>query len=74
MTNKYYLAFKVYALLKINQLIPRKNKSLNNQLIGVIIGMMENDEVKEYFKNSKEFNKRIIQMIIQRIYDSISKK
>ena len=45
----------------------QKNKSLNNQLIGVIIGMMENDEVKEYFKNSKEFNKRIIQMIFTAI-------
>jgi hypothetical protein len=37
-----------------------------NQLIGLIVGLFTIDEFKEYIKNSSDFNKRIVAMLVER--------
>lgn len=50
-----------------------KDISLKNQLIGMTIGMLETDELANYQIHQSEYNKRISQMIAQRLYDNLSK-
>jgi hypothetical protein len=45
-----------------------------NQLIGMVTGMMTLEEYDFYSTNSAEMNKRITQMIIQRIADTVYKE
>ncbi|CAM1363392.1 glyoxalase [Tenacibaculum xiamenense] len=47
-----------------------KNISLRNLLIGLVLGQFTISEFDEYKKNGSEYNKRIINMIKQRLYDS----
>ncbi len=49
----------------------QKDVALKNTLIGVTIGMFTEEEMETYFGESKEFNKRIITMLIERIIDQI---
>lgn len=51
--------------------ICQKNNVLKNQLTGIVLGLLDNDEPLFYFDNTNELNKRIIQMAIQRIYDNL---
>lgn len=44
--------------------------NIKNQLIGSIIGLLVENELKFYFLHSAEINKRISQMICQRIADT----
>ena len=67
---KIILVSKPKELLEQIKKICQKDKSLKNQLIGVTIGMFEDEEFKTYSEYSNEFNKRIIQMIIQRLFDN----
>lgn len=48
-----------------------KNQSLKNQYIGLIVGMLTDDELLLYLKNTPEYNKRIIAMVVQRIQDTL---
>ncbi len=48
-----------------------KNQHLKNQYIGLISGMFTKDEFEHYLSNSSEYGKRIIQMIIQRLQDTL---
>ena len=48
-----------------------KQKDLKNQLIGCIIGHFTSEEFVEYLKQQNEYNKRIIQMIVQRVMDTL---
>ena len=49
----------------------QKDVALKNTLIGITLGMFTEAEMETYFGESKEFNKRIITMIIERIIDQI---
>ena len=49
-----------------------KQNALKNQLIGSIIGLLTEEELVFYFTNQSDLNKRIYQMICQRIYDNIT--
>ena len=49
----------------------QKDVALKNTLIGIILGMFTEAEMETYFGESKEFNKRIITMLIERIIDQI---
>ncbi len=49
----------------------QKDVALKNTLIGITIGMFTEAEMEMYFGESKEFNKRIITMLIERIIDQI---
>lgn len=48
-----------------------KDNKFRNQLIGVIIGQFTKQEFKFYINFSSEINKRILQITIQRLKNSI---
>lgn len=48
----------------------QKQASLKYSLIGFIIGLLTMEEMAKYLENQSEFNRRIIQMITQRLFDS----
>ncbi|WP_088323434.1 glyoxalase [Polaribacter tangerinus] len=49
-----------------------KDISFKNQTIGCIIGQFTTEEYHFYAINSSELNRRIIQIIIQRVQDSLA--
>jgi hypothetical protein len=49
-----------------------KDINFKNLILGVITGHFSIDEYLYYTQNSSEFNKRVLQMIIQRLQNSIS--
>ena len=55
---------------KINSILT-KDINFKNILIGSIIGHLEENEIKIYFKSKTEINKRIIQIIKQRLQDNL---
>ena len=54
---------------KINSILT-KDVNFKNILIGSIIGHLEENEIEIYFKYKTEINKRIIQIIKQRLHDN----
>jgi hypothetical protein len=56
--------------LRVQQFVTKQNE-LKNQLIGCVLGNFTLEEFAEYRKNSNEHNKRIIQMIVQRVTDTV---
>jgi hypothetical protein len=48
-----------------------KNSSLRNQLLGMVIGQLNEEELSFYGKNTKQLNKRISQMLEVRILDQM---
>ena len=48
-----------------------KNQSIRNQFIGMAMGHFNTEELNAYFKNVGEFNRRIIQMLKQRLTDEL---
>lgn len=54
---------------KINTILT-KDINFKNILIGSIIGHLEENEIEIYFKYKTEINKRIIQLIKQRLHDN----
>ena len=55
---------------KINTILT-KDVNFKNILIGSIIGHLNENEVKIYLKSKSELNKRIIQMLKQRLQDNL---
>ncbi|UXP33325.1 hypothetical protein N6H18_05090 [Reichenbachiella agarivorans] len=49
----------------------QKRPKTKNQLIGLVLGMMTQEEMLIYHQHYTEFNKRIIQMIVQRLTDTL---
>ena len=47
-----------------------KNKPLKNMIIGIVVGLLTDDEIMVYFDHTKELNKRISSMIVQRVFDT----
>lgn len=50
----------------------QKNMNLKNLLLGIVLGNFSLDEFLFYEKKASEFNKRIIQIIIQRLQSKTS--
>lgn len=46
-----------------------KNNTLKNQLIGCVIGLLDEVELQKYQQNLQDYNKRINSMIEQRVLD-----
>ena len=55
---------------KINSILT-KDINFKNILIGSIIGHLNENEIKIYLKSKSELNKRIIQMLKQRLQDNL---
>ena len=55
---------------KINTILT-KDVNFKNILIGSIIGHLNENEVKIYLKSKSELNKRIIQIVKQRLQDNL---
>lgn len=49
----------------------QKNTSFRNSLKGVVIGMFTVEEYANYSNNSSEINKRIMQLIAERLKDQL---
>ena len=54
---------------KINTILTKDIK-FKNILLGSIVGHFDENEIKVYLKSTSEFNKRVIQMIKQRLLDN----
>ena len=52
-----------------NQFI--KNIQIRNLILGVIVGQLDEVEIEKYLIDCREYNKRIIQMTIQRIISTL---
>ena len=48
-----------------------KNIQFKNLVIGIVVGQFNELEMNKYLSNSREYNKRILQMTIQRIVSTI---
>ncbi|PIB37598.1 hypothetical protein BFP72_16600 [Reichenbachiella sp. 5M10] len=51
----------------------QKRPKIKNQLLGVIVGMMTLEELSGYHLHYNEYNKRIIQILVTRIADTLYK-
>lgn len=49
-----------------------QNQPFKNTMIGVVVGWFTDEESKTYCQNRTAFNKRIVQMLIQRLQDQRS--
>ncbi|MBK9735903.1 MAG: glyoxalase [Saprospiraceae bacterium] len=49
----------------------QKDLGLRNVLLGVILGVMSEDELNTYFTHETEYRRRINQMIIHRLSDQL---
>ena len=49
-----------------------KNLQIKHLIIGLIVGHLNDLEINQYLRNTKEYNKRIIQMAKQRIQSTIN--
>jgi hypothetical protein len=49
-----------------------QNQPFKNMMIGVVVGWFTDEESKMYCQNRTAFNKRIVQMLIQRLQDQRS--
>lgn len=49
-----------------------KNLQIKHLIIGLIVGHFNDLEINQYLSNTKEYNKRIIQMAKQRIQSTIN--
>ncbi|MDG1039474.1 MAG: glyoxalase [Polaribacter sp.] len=58
------------ALNNYVNLVTKNNTVLRNQFIGIVIGQFTNNEFTTYKENDVEHNKRIVNMICQRILDN----
>jgi hypothetical protein len=54
---------------KLNQFLQHQS-GVRNQLLGAIIGLLTTEELAIYWKNVPEINRRIYQLITQRVLDS----
>jgi hypothetical protein len=49
-------------------------KELRQQLVGIVIGLFTTDELKRYQLHPAEYQRRIIQIITQRVLDQLGSK
>jgi len=61
---------KELKLERIETLI-MKNGPLRNVLVGVVVGQLEEAEMKVYLKDKREYDRRIVRMVVQRIQSCV---
>lgn len=49
----------------------QKRSKVKNQLIGIVLGIMTIEEHEEYLLHHQEYNRRIIQILVNRIADTL---
>ncbi|NMH28967.1 glyoxalase [Flavobacterium silvaticum] len=72
--SKYKNDFNSYATEKKLQYIEnsiQKDIKFRNSLKGMVIGLFTVDEYAEYIKNSSRLNKRMMNMVIERLKDQV---
>ena len=72
--NKFKNGFYQYTIEKKMEYVEQaiqKNTKFRNSLKGMIIGQFTIDEYQTYTKNSSSLNKRMMQLVIERIKDQI---
>jgi hypothetical protein len=50
----------------------QKDLALRNTCLGITVGLLTNEELLYYFQHKTELNKRIIQMLCQRLVDQLT--
>jgi hypothetical protein len=50
----------------------QKDLGLRNMLIGLVVGMMSEEEIIIYYSNESEYRKRISRMVIERLADQLA--
>lgn len=50
----------------------QKDLALRNTCLGITVGLLTNEELSFYFQHKTELNKRIIQMLCQRLVDQLT--
>ena len=50
----------------------QKDLALRNTCLGITVGLLTNEELPYYFQHKTELNKRIIQMLCQRLVDQLT--
>ncbi len=50
----------------------QKDLALRNTCLGIAVGMLTNEELPYYLQHKTELNKRIIQMLCQRLVDQLT--
>ena len=72
--EKHKIVFHDLTLLKkkeyIDQII-KKDRKMYHLLLGIIIGHITDSEYQTYIVNEKELNRRIVNMIIQRLQNQL---
>lgn len=74
-SNKYYDSSIVSAsnekLEEHLAALLQNDKAFRNQLLGMVLGMMTDDEFHLYNENRKEYHKRIVSMQLKRYVDQL---
>lgn len=71
-TDRSFLENSAEKRKKFVQVSLNKNQRLRTIYCGMILGMMKYAEAHEYYKLPSEYNKRILQMIAERILTNLS--
>ena len=50
----------------------KKDQSLRNTMLGIIIGLFTEEEYLRYIEDKRELNRRIVNMLIKRLQDQLS--
>lgn len=72
--NKFKNGFYEYSIEKKMEYVEntiQKNTKFRNSLKGMIIGQFTLEEYQVYIKNSSALNKRMMQLVIERLKDQI---
>ena len=72
--NNLGIAWKDLKKSKKNQYVENqlsKNIQFKNLVVGIVVGQFNELEMNKYLLNSREYNKRILQMTSQRIVSTI---
>ena len=69
--NKGFEAMAVQQKVAWIESLLQKDAAFRNQIIGIVFGLLEVEELYVYFSSKLELNRRIIQMTQQRIKDNL---
>lgn len=77
LSNKYYdstqATLSKEKLEKYLTDLLKKDKAFRNQLIGMVLGLVTDEEFLKYSDNKKEYHKRIVSMQVIRYMDQLAK-
>ncbi len=70
--KKNFLDFEEEEKILELKMFLKKNQKIRTFLCGMITGFMTSSELEKYYLEPSEYNKRLIQMIEQRVIDHLS--